>query len=296
MKDTLKDRIFTGVITGVLIVIAFISMIPLLNVLATSLSSRVASQSNVINLLPKVTAEKIGVTFDSWMYILTDKGLWRSFFITVVTTAIGTFLALAITALTAYPLSKQEFKLGKWIMVYIVGTMIFKAPTVPYFLTIRELGLANNYLVLILPHILSAYNLAIMRTSFKGFPKEIEEAARVDGCGPFAILWRIVLPSSKAVLATVGLFYAVVIWNQYQHPMMFITGNHQEMYPLQMKVSQLINAGGDFAGITAISTANYTTDTLSAATVIFAILPIILVYPWLQKYFVKGAMLGSVKG
>ena len=104
------------------------------------------------------------------------------------------------------------------------------------------------------------------------------------------------LPSSKAVLATVGLFYAVVIWNQYQHPMMFITGNHQEMYPLQMKVSQLINAGGDFAGITAISTANYTTDTLSAATVIFAILPIILVYPWLQKYFVKGAMLGSVKG
>ena len=179
-------------------------------------------------------------------------------------------------------------------MMYVILTMIFKAPTVPYFLTLRGLGLYNNIFVLILPHILSAYNLAIMRTFFKSFPEEVEDAAKIDGCGCFKTLWSIVLPSSKAVLATVGLFYAVTMWNQFQHPMMFI--QKTQLYPLQMKIRQMLNAGADVMGITVRSNANYTEDTLGAATTVFAIVPIIIVYPWLQKYFAKGAMLGSVKG
>lgn len=288
MRESTKDRIFQGVITLILAIIGVIALIPFLTVIARSFSSKAASDMDIINLWP------VGFTFDSWKYILSDMGLWRAFFISLTTTIAGTFLALVVTALMAYPLSKTNFKLGRPLMLVVIITMIFKAPIVPYFLTIKGLGLLNNPLVLILPHILSAYNLAIMRTFFKQFPVEVEEAAMIDGCGCFQILYKIVLPSSKAVLATVGLFYAVTIWNQFQTPVMFI--QKTELFPLQLKIQQLINGGSELANIVAASNVNYTESTLSAATVVFAILPIIAIYPWLLKYFAKGTMLGSVKG
>lgn len=288
MRESIKDKVFSGTLTLVLLILAVIAVIPLFNVLAMSFSSKAAADMNIVNLLP------VGFTLDSWKYIMTDQGIWKAFAISLGTTLLGTFLALMITALMAYPLSKKQFKLGGLLMLLVVGTMIFKAPIVPYFLTVRGMGLYNNLLVLVLPHILSAYNLAIMRTFFKQFPAEVEEAAMIDGCGCFQILMRIVLPSSKAVLATVGLFYAVTMWNQFQHPMMFIQDTN--LFPLQMKIRQLINGGSDLANIAAVANVNYTEATLSAATVVFAIIPIIIIYPWLQKYFAKGAMLGSVKG
>lgn len=288
MKESLTDKIYQYSVAILLCLLGILAVIPLLSVLAMSFSSKAAADMNIVNLLP------VGFTFASWQYILGDLSLWKSFFITVAATGLGTLTALVITALLAYPLSKAEFKLGKLLMMYVVMTMIFKAPVVPYFLTVRNLGLYNHPLVLILPHILTAYNLAIMRTFFKQFPTEVEEAAKIDGCTYFQILYKIVLPSSKAVLATVGLFYAVTMWNQFQNPLMFIQDT--SLYPLQLKIRQLINGGSDLMSVTAVSNVNYTEATLSAATVIFAIIPIILIYPWLQKYFTKGAMLGSVKG
>ena len=288
MKESIKDRAFQGSITLILCVLGVIALIPLLTVLARSFSSKAAADMNIGNLWP------IGFTLDSWKYILSDAGLWKAFFISLSTTVIGTILALVITSLMAYPLSKETFKMSHLLMLYVIVTMIFKAPVVPYFLTIKGLGLFNNPLVLILPHILSAYNLAIMRTFFKQFPAEVEEAAMIDGCGHFKILCQIIIPSSKAVLTTVGLFYAVTMWNQFQHPLMFI--QKTDLFPLQLKIRQLINGGSDIVNITAVANVNYTESTLSAATVVFAIIPIIAVYPWLQKYFAKGAMLGSVKG
>lgn len=288
MKESRNDKIFQGLITFILCVIAFIALVPIINVVSMSLSSKAAADMNIVNLWP------VGFTFDSWKYILTDTGLWRAFAITMISTVSGVFLALLITSLLAYPLSKKNFKLGSILMLLIVGTMVFKAPVVPYFLTVKNIGLYNNPLVLVLPHILSAYNLAIMRTFFKQFPAEIEEAAMIDGCGSFEVLYRIVLPSSKAVLTTVGLFYAVTIWNQFQHPLMFIMNT--DLYPLQMKIRQLINGGSEMMNISLVANVNYSEATLSAATVVFAIAPIVAVYPWLQKYFAKGAMLGSVKG
>lgn len=288
MRESIKDKIFQYSMTAVLCILGIIAIIPLISVLAMSFSSKAAADMNIVNLWP------VGFTLDSWKYILKDMELWRSFFITLAATVVGTFTALLITALLAYPLSKKEFKLGKILMLFVVMTMIFKAPVVPYFLTIRGLGLYNNPLILILPHILTAYNLAIMRTFFMQFPKEVEEAAMIDGCGYFQILWKIILPSSKAVMATVGLFYGVTMWNQFQNPLMFIQDT--SLYPLQLKIRQLINGGSDIMSVTAVANVNYNEATLSAATVIFAIIPIILVYPWLQKYFTKGAMLGSVKG
>lgn len=288
MRESTKDRFFQGVITFLLGILGLIALVPLLTVIARSFSSKAASDMNIINLLP------VGFTLDSWKYILSDTGLWRAFFISLVTTVIGTTIALTVTALMAYPLSKKNFMLGRFLMLVVIITMIFKAPVVPYFLTVKGLGLLNNPLVLIVTHILNAYNLAIMRTFFQQFPEEVEEAAMIDGCGCFQILFKIVLPSSKAVLATVGLFYAVTIWNQFQTPVMFI--QKTELFPLQLKIKQLISGGSDLANVVAVSNVNYTESTLSAAAVVFAIIPIVAIYPWLLKYFAKGAMLGSVKG
>lgn len=288
VKESLKDRMFTAAITVFLITVAVIACIPLVSEVAISFSSKAASDMNAINLWP------VGFTLESWKYMLTKGGIWPSFFISLSSTLIGTMLALVITALMAYPLSKAKFGAGKYLMLYVVFTMIFKAPTVPYFLTLKGMGLYNNYLVLIFPHILTAYNLIIMRTFFRQLPAEIEEAAMIDGCGPFKMLFQIVMPASKAVLATLGLFYAVTMWNQYQHPMMFI--RDLNLYPLQLRIRQIIDGGGDFQAIAAVKHVNYTEATLSAAAVVFAIVPILIFYPWLQKYFAKGAMLGSVKG
>ncbi len=288
MKESIKDRLFQNAITIILCIIGIIALIPLISVVAMSFSSKAASDMNIVNLWP------VGFTFSSWQYILSDIGIWKAFAMTFTSTIVGTIIAIVVTSVMAYPLSKTNFKAGGVIMLFVIITMIFKAPIVPYFLTIKGMGLFNNPLVLIFPHILTAYNLAIMRTFFKQFPLEIEEAAMIDGCGSFKLLYKIVLPSSKAVLTTVGLFYAVTMWNQFQHPLMFLQDT--DLFPLQLKIRQLVSGGSELANITMAANVNYTESTLSAAAVVFAIAPIIAIYPWLQKYFAKGAMLGSVKG
>ena len=276
IKESCKDKTFRIIVTVILCIFAGISIVPLLTVVAMSFSSKAASDMNIVNLWP------VDFTLSSWYYILSRVDIWKSFALTLVATLATTFLALLITSLMAYPLAKKEFKIRRIVMIFVTVTMVFKAPVVPYFLVMKGIGMINNPMVLVLPHILTAYNMIIMRTFFSNFPTEVEESARIDGCGCFRVLWKIVLPSSKAVLASVGLFYAVTAWNQFQ--------------PLQLKIRQLINGGSELMSVTAAQDVNYTESTLSAATVVFAIIPIIMVYPWLQKYFAKGAMLGSVKG
>ena len=288
MRESLRDRLFRLAMTGVLLLLAVVMMIPLLSVLALSFSSKAAADMNAVNLLP------VGFTFDSWRYILSNRDIWRSFFITVIATVSGVVLSLAITSLFAYPLSKKEFKASKLLMIVALITMVFKAPVVPYFLTLKNIGLFNNPLVLVLPQILTAYNMIIMRSFFQQFPAEVEEAAMIDGASRFKVFYQIVLPSSKAVLATVGLFYGVTLWNQFQHPMMFI--QDMKLFPLQMKIRQLIGSGSELQNVAESVNVNYSDRTLQAVVVVFAILPIIAVYPFIQKYFTKGAMLGSVKG
>ena len=288
MKESFKDKLFRRTITVLLVIIAVIAVIPLMSTVAMSFSSSTAADMNAVTLWP------VDFTLASWKHILQDITLWRSCAITAVSTILTVFFSVLVTALMAYPLSKSYFKAGRILMIFVVLTVIFKAPVVPYFLTLKNLGFYNNPLVLVVPHIFSAYNMAIMRTSFKAFPGEIEEAAVIDGCGTAQVLFRIIFPSSKATLTTIGLFYAVTAWNQFQHPMMFITD--VGWYPLQMRIRQMIN-GGTEVMLTVLKVRNeYNETTLSSATMIFAILPVVAVYPWLQKYFTKGAILGSVKG
>ncbi len=194
VRESANDKIFGFVISLILILFAVITAIPLISEAAVSLSSKTASQMNQINLLP------VGFTFDSWKYLFMKGKIWMPFLISVSSTVLGVAIALLLNVLMAYPLSKTEFRPSKYIMLFVVFTMVFAAPKVPYFLTLRSYGLYNNYWVLILPHIMTAYNLIIVRTFFKQFPRELEEAAMIDGCGKFRILLQIVLPASKAVL------------------------------------------------------------------------------------------------
>ncbi|GLX66328.1 carbohydrate ABC transporter permease [Paenibacillus glycanilyticus] len=289
MLKTRGEKTFVAAITTLLLLFSFIAIVPLLSVISISFSSKSAVVQNLVSIWPKQ------FTLDSWSYILDRPDLWKSFFLTLGSTVIGTALALLITALLAYPLSKVEFRWGGVIMVGVVIAMIFKAPIIPYFLTVRGIGLYNNPLVLILPHILNPFNLIIMRSFFKEFPKELEEAAFLEGSGYFRMLFQFVLPLSKAVLATLALFYAVVIWNQFQTPLLFL--QNTDWFPLQMKIRQFITDDNIIMpGAASTVDLNYNERTLRSATVIFAMIPIIAVYPFLQRYFVKGAMIGSIKG
>ena len=282
------ERVLQTIIVTLLCIISVIALVPLLSVVAVSFSSKLPVDLELVTLWPR------GFTLDSWKYVIERPDLWRSFAVTLCTTVAGTAAALLITALTAYPLSKKEFALGSVIMIAAVITMIFKAPLIPYFLTVKGVGLYNNPLVLVIPHILTAYNLIIMRTFFKQIPSELEEAAVIEGAGYFRMLFSIVLPLSKAVLATLGLFYAVTLWNQFQHPLLFI--QNPDWYPLQIKIRQFITSENELPLLGDVSQLNYNGRTLRAVTIVFAVIPILLVYPYLQKYFVKGALLGSVKG
>lgn len=289
MFESRGEKVFTSLVTGVLVLMSIIALIPLLSVLSTSFSSKRVVDMNLVTIWPKE------FTLASWGYIIDRPDLWKSFFLTLGSTVIGTVLALLMTALLAYPLSKPEFRWGPVLMIGVVIAMIFKAPIVPYFLTVRGIGLYNNPLVLIVPHVLNPFNLIIMRTFFKQFPKELEEAAFLEGSGYFRMLFQFVLPLSKAVLATLALFYGVVLWNQFQHPLFFI--QNPDWFPLQIKIRQYITDENTLVpGAASTVDLLYNERTLRAATVVFAITPIILVYPFLQKYFVKGAMIGSVKG
>ena len=288
IKVSRSEYWYTFTITAVLVIFGIVTAIPLISALALSLSSKAASDMNAVTLFP------IGFTFDSWSHMLSQSTLWQSFLVSVISTVIGVATALLINVLMAYPLAKDDFPMRKALMLYVVFTMIFKAPTVPYYLLVVKLGLRNNFWVLVMPHILTAYNMIVMRSFFRAFPKDVEEAAAIDGCGKFGTLMRIVMPSSKPVLMTVGLYYGVTVWNQYQNPLMFITD--PKLFPLQLKIQQIVSTGAEVESVTKIANVNYTAQTLSAVVVLFAVLPVLVVYPFIQKHFTKGAMVGSVKG
>jgi putative aldouronate transport system permease protein len=275
------------IILCLLVVLALIALIPLLSVASISLSSKLAVDSDKVTLFP------VEIILDSWKFMLKTGDLWRAFFVSLISTGVGTVLSLFLNVIFAYPLSKKEFAFGRIILIGIVISMIFKAPLIPYFLTVRSIGLYNNPLVLIVPHILSEFNLVIMITFMRQFPVELEEAAVVEGCGYFRRLFKIVLPLSKAALATLGLFYAVSMWNQFQHPLMFIQS--PEWYPLQIKIRQMITSENAIQ-ISSIASVNYNAATTQAVAIVFAVVPILMIYPALQKYFAKGALIGSIKG
>lgn len=288
MKPTMGEKTFQSFNYVILIIAAATMLLPLLHLLAMSFSSPIAADSKKVFLWP------VEFTTGAWVHVLQNAGLWRSFGITVYITVVGTVLSMLFSILTAYPLSRKDFLIRKHVMFAIVLTMIFNAPMIPFFLTVRELGMMNSLWALIIPGLIGTFNLVIIRTFFMGLPKELDDSARIDGCNDFRILFQIYLPLSKAVMATVSLFYAVGYWNTFQRAVLFI--RDQDLYPLQMKLRSYLVSPEELAAVNMfLGDYDFNTTTLKAATIIFATVPIILVYPYLQKYFVKGALLGSLK-
>ncbi|MZQ86389.1 ABC transporter permease subunit [Paenibacillus sp. 5J-6] len=288
MKQTYGEKVFQVFNYLFLAAAAGTMLMPLVHLLAVSLSSPIAADSKTVFLLP------VEFTWASWGHILQNKGLWSAFGVTAYITIVGTLLSMLFSVLTAFPLSRKEFLIRKPFMLAVIITMIFNAPMIPFFLTVRELGMMNSLWSLILPGLIGTFNMIIIRTFFMGIPAELDDSARMDGCTDGGILFRIYLPLSKPVLATVSLFYAVGYWNTFQRAVLFIRDPNK--WPLQMKLRAYLQSPEELAAVNLfLGDYDFNTTTLKAATILFATVPIILVYPYLQKYFVKGSMLGSLK-
>lgn len=284
MKSSFGEASFR-VANGALLLLLSVTMIlPIIHVFAISLSDPAAVDAHQVQFWP------VDLTGAAWAHITAKADLWRALGVNVFITVIGTALSLLFSSLLAYPLARRDFRPRNIMMFGIVFTMIFQAPMIPYFLTIKSLGLLDSVWVLIIPSTISAFNLIILRTFFQQLPYELEESARMDGCTDYGILFRMIIPLSKPALATMGLFYAVVYWNMFFHAILFIRDT--KLYPLQLKLRETMVSSDLAANLNAMP---YNTQTLQAATIIFVTLPILLVYPFIQKYFVQGATLGAVK-
>ena len=235
-------------------------------------------------------------SLDAYKYIFTTNSLARSTINSVFITVVGTFINIVMTSITAYALSKKYLAGRNVMMTIIVIFMLFNPGMIPNYLVVSKLHMTNSFLSLWLPGAISAYNMIIMKNFFQGLPDSIEESAKIDGCHDLQVFLKIVLPISKASLATITLFYAVGHWNSYFNAMMYI--NDIDKWPIQVWLRQIIVLSvGGFAGNESLAEfAKVPSDAVKYAVICVSTLPIIVVYPFLQKYFVKGVLLGSVKG
>lgn len=275
-------------------IVGFITLFPFLNVLATSLSSSRAIVSGEVFLLP------VEWTVEGFRNLIEDGQLFVGMRNTLVITLIGTAFNLLATILAAYPLSRKRLRGRNGLLMAITFTMVFSSGIIPNFILIKSLGLMNSYWALWLPGLISTYNMFVMKTFYEGLPEELEESASIDGANDLVTLVRIVLPLSLPIIAALGLFYAVAWWNAYFNVLMYISSSSKLslMMVLYQKINNasemLLNTGGGSEG--ALNAQNLTPEGIRAAAIVTATIPILLVYPFLQKYFVKGVLIGSVKG
>jgi putative aldouronate transport system permease protein len=241
---------------------------------------------------------KRGITMESYSYVFMDPAFTRSMWWTAILTVICTLVSLTMTILCAYPLTYDWIKGRSIINTLIIFTMYFSAGTIPNYILIKQLGLLENPLVLIIPNCLSVFNMIILRSFFFGLPDSMRESAELDGANPFTVLTRIYLPLSMPVLATLALFYAVGRWNGFSDALLYIKSASQ-WYPIQLKLWQLIQnmTSIDVTTVEMVSSSvPRASDAIKAAAIMFATVPILVVYPWLQRYFIKGVTIGAVKG
>ena len=280
MKDHPKIRLF-NVINGIIfILISIIMLIPIYKVLVDSFD---LSSAYGMRLWPK----QFGLA--GYESVLSNPTLYRPLLISVGTTLAGTFLGLALSTLGAYVLIQWDMPGRTFFANFLLFTMIFNGGMIPTYLVMKNLGLTNNLLGVVLLPAINMYNLVLMRNFFEGIPQSLFEAATLDGCTPMATFIKVVLPLSKAALASIGLMFAVAYWNDYTNYKLYITDS--TLYNFQMKLRSIM-MGSDLPQANGGATEN----TVKSAAIIIAILPFMILYPFLQKYFVKGVNVGAVKG
>ena len=288
MQKSRGVRIGKAINYVLLSIFALVCLLPFVHMIAKSFSGATAVSAG------KVTFWPLDVTLNTYRYVLQDGLFFSSFKNSVTITVGGTLLALSVTTMAAYPLSKQHFRGRKIILMLYVFTMLFYGGMVSIYVFMRSLNLLNTLLCQIIPLALSQYNLFVMKTFFEGIPEAIEESAHIDGAGPIRTLVSIVLPLSLPSLATIGLFYAVGYWNAYYHAMLFVT--RADVKPLQMYLYELLTKTQNLYEVDPVIAAGLSASGMQAAAIVVSTMPILMVYPFLQKYFVKGMMVGSIKG
>lgn len=289
LDQTKGEKIFTIFNVIFLTGFALLCLLPFFHVIAQSLSSHRAITSGEVHLLPKE------LTFHAYNEVFNDQSFIRSFLVSVARTVVGTLFSVFFTVLMAYPLSKRYIKGREIILFMVVFTMLFNGGMIPTYLVVKETGLLNTFWAYIIPVTISAFNLIIVKNFFQTVPEELEESAKIDGGSNIVILFRIVIPLSMPVIATIGLFHAVAHWNAFFDAVLYVTKN--SLHPLQIYLRELIQFDKtDIELLDNFEQQLLANESLKAAALIASTLPILFVYPFLQKYFVKGVMLGSVKG
>jgi putative aldouronate transport system permease protein len=289
VKDTRGYRLFSVVNAVVLVLVMAVTLYPFVNILAQSLSGEAFITSGQVNLVPR------GLNFDTYRTVMSDGLFWTNYRNTVVYTVVATAIAMVLTTTFAYAISKKHLR-GRNIFIGLaVFTMFFNGGLIPNYVLINELGMTNTIWAIVIPNAISVFNLLVMKSFFENMPEELEEAAAIDGLSTYGTLLRIVLPLSKAVIATMVLFYAVAFWNSWFTAFLYL--DDAELYPVTVYLRNIIagattasslGAGGEGAAQVAAN--------IQSVTMVLTVLPIVLLYPFVQKYFVSGIMLGSVKG
>ncbi|WP_030160203.1 carbohydrate ABC transporter permease [Glycomyces sp. NRRL B-16210] len=285
--NTRAGRAFDVLNIVLLIGVGMLAILPFLYVLAGSFATELEITTRPFFLWPN---EFTTVSYES---ILSSKVIVRAFATTVVVTFVGTLIQLALTALMAYPLAKTDLPGRRTILSLVIFTMVFSAGLIPTFLVVKDLGLLDSYWSLILPMAINPFSLIIIKNFFQQLPNELEESAKIDGANELQVLWNVILPLSKPVLATFALFYAVGIWNDYLSPLLYLSDTSK--WTLQMILRQ-VTAAASLSADELNSEVPPPAQGIKFAVVIVATIPVILAYPFLQKHFAKGMLIGSVKG
>lgn len=283
-----KVTLFDVLNTLFMLVLLFITLYPVWYVLCISLSSTAAINSGTISFYPKE------INFDAYIEILKTPKIPRAYWNSILYTSVGTICCIAMTVLYAYPLSRKTFMFRKPLMIMVVITMFFSGGMIPTFLLVKGVGLYNSMWSLIIPNLIWTFDLIIMKNFFEGIPHEIYEAAIVDGANEFTILLKIFIPLAKPAIASITLFFAMGQWNSYLNPSIYLSDTAK--MPLQVVLKEMLLDATAQNSEMVEQAAKFTPEALKNATVFISVLPFVVVYPFLQKYFVKGLTIGAVKG
>jgi putative aldouronate transport system permease protein len=284
------ERIFNWINLYMLAVIGFIALYPFLYVLTISLSTPEAAADCGLCLIPT------DISFRAYEMVLTEPNIRYGYLNTLLRTIIGTLLTLLCTSLAAYPLSRKNMPWRKQLTFFVLVTLVFNGGIVPRYLLVANLGLINSLFALILPVMVTAFNVIVLKNFFQAIPDSFEESARIDGAGDFTILFRIFVPLSKPALATIALWTSVFHWNSWFDALIYITDDKKQVLQLFLQRIVIENSTQVIeAGLANPDFSQFSVESLKAATVVITIVPILCCYPFLQRYFVKGIMLGGVK-
>ena len=289
-NKTIGAKISDVIIWIIITIVTLLCLLPLLNMLAISFSHKSAAAANIVGLFP------VGFSTVAYQKLLQDSQFWRSFLISVERVVLGTLLNVVIIVLTAYPLAKAKdnFKMKNVYMYIFIFCMLFSGGMIPIYLTVKNLNMLNSIWALILPGAVPIFNVILMMNFFKGIPKSLEESATIDGATPLQVLLKVYLPISLPALATVTLFCIVGHWNDFFSGILYM--NSPEMYPLQTYIQQLNVEIQNITSVEQLKQLQFLSNkTLNAAKIIVSMIPLLCIYPFMQKYFITGLVMGSVK-